>query len=150
MSKWTFVNGSIVADTLAKSTEEALYIATMVCNHLPEITGSESGVKYNIKNLDFVSYSSNVNEFGQCDKRRKFYDFKTIVTIDMFGALRDRTFERTVRETSKMLSRISSRLLVEHCVVSVRDDYGKSFVFFDPIWVIDGCPTDWVSEKMKL
>lgn len=150
MSKWTFVNGSIIADTLAKSTEEALYIGTMTCNHLPEITGSESAVKYNVQNLNFVNCSSNVNEFGQRDSRKKIYDFKTLVTINVFGALRDRCFEQTLYETSKMLSRLSSRLIVEHCIVSVRDDYGKRFIFFDPPFVLDGDPTDWVSEKMKL
>lgn len=148
MSKWCHVNGAIIADTLALSTHEALYIAEMVVKHLPPIRGSERDVSYAVGNLDWVNMTANVDEFDQRDQRMGLFDQKTYVYIHMWGDLRDTMFGQVLHETTTALSRLSGRLSITDLLASVKDDYGKSFIFDNPSCMLRQEQTDWVKDHV--
>jgi len=148
MSKWTYVRGMIKVDTYADSDAAAMFMAQTVVNHLPRITGSESDAQLYCIRPNGHTGSSNVDEFNQSsnlytDSYFKSFETQPAVIIVLDGSLRDRTFNETLQETTAMLTRLSSRLHIEACVVSVADYLGKSFVFNNPRWLIDMPTSDW-------
>ena len=72
------------------------------------------------------------------------------VLIVMHGRLRDRMFEQTLRETTKILARLSSRLLVTSCSVRVKSDRGETFLFDDPEWICNREITEWTRYLLWL
>ena len=151
MSQWTYVNGVIKVDTMSRSSAETLYLVQTVVNHLPVISGSERNVQYYINLENGYNTSSNVDEFDKFSNLgngwtgKRLFEWQTNTLITMYGALRDRTFEETLRETTKTLARLSSRLLVDECVVSVRS-YRDSFVFNNPEWMKNAYMSDWCEK----
>ncbi len=154
MSYWTYVTGVIEVDTCARSDAEAMYLAQTVVNHLPRITGSERNAEFHFSRPDGYCSSSNVDEF---DKPSNLYDdrhFRMFTTqekilITVHGNLRDRTFKATLRETTKMLARLSSRLWVRECLVRVRSDMGETFIFDNPEWVRNRDLTNWTQKILR-
>ena len=70
------------------------------------------------------------------------------VLITIHGNLRDRTFKETLREATRMLARLSSRLWVRECLVRVRSDMGETFVFDNPKWLCEREITDWARSLL--
>lgn len=66
----------------------------------------------------------------------------------MSGALRDADFEHALRDTTRMLARLSSRLWVANCLVSVSSD-GKQFIFNKPEWILDREAIGW-TDKLRI
>ncbi len=152
MSVWTYVNGVIKVDTFANSSARAMYVAQTVVNHLPKISGSECDVQYYLSLVEGYNLSSNCDEFDQpsnlCNRGRiHMFKAQTCVLITMDGSLRNREFHRTLFETTKALSRLSSRLLIQECLVSVRG-FRESFVFDNPKWLLDRERTNWVRDLL--
>jgi len=151
MSIWSRVTGVIVAETISRSTAEAMYIAQTVVNHLPKIYGSEGCAKFYINALKGLNTSSNVDEFNkrsnlmQRENQWGLFEWQTKILITVEGSLRDASFQNTLRETTRMLSRLSSRLWVKSCLISVSSDK-KQFIFHDPDWIIKQELTDWVDH----
>lgn len=114
MSLWTYVSGVIEVDTCARSDAEAMYLAQTVVNHLPRITGSERDVEYYLSRPSGYCVSSNVDEFDQPSNlyhdRFSMFTTQDRILITIHGNLRDRMFKQTLREATKMLARLSSRL----------------------------------------
>lgn len=141
MSVWSFVNGSIKVNTMARSSAEAMYIAQTVVDHLPLIEGSEGPAKLYLNLVKGHNVSSNVDEFNRMsnlaryENYHKLFEHQTNVLITVNGGLRDVEFKKAVHDTTKMLARLSSRLWVNECVISV-DSEDKSYVFCNPKWVI--------------
>lgn len=152
MSMWTYVSGVVKVDTFARSDAEAIYLAQTVVNHLPLISGSEGPVRYYLNLLRGACCSSNCDEFNRrsnlCDDSYYgLFESQTDVLITLDGGLRDRTFEETLRETTRTLSRLSTRLGVKECLVSVTDG-DKSYVFHDPDWLISMKTSDWARQLL--
>lgn len=153
MSQWTYVNGVIKVDTFSRSSAETLYLVQTVVNHLPAISGSEGDVQYYITIENGYNTSSNVDEFNNFSNLgngwtgRRLFEYQSCALITMSGALRDRTFEETLRETTKALARLSSRLFVDECIVLVRS-YWNSFVFDNPKWMKDMDVSDWCRDLL--
>lgn len=154
MSYWTYVMGVIEVDTCARSDAEAMYLAQTVVNHLPRITGSERNAEFHLSRPSGYCSSSNVDEF---DKPSNLYDdrhFRMFTTqekilITVHGSLRDRTFKATLRETTKMLARLSSRLWVTNCFVRVKSGAGETFIFDDPEWIRNRGLTNWTQKILR-
>lgn len=70
------------------------------------------------------------------------------VLITVKGNLRDRLFKQTLKETTKMLARLSSRLWVLNCLVRVRSDMDETFIFNNPKWVYKREITDWARNLL--
>lgn len=133
MSKWTHVTGAIRIDTYARSDAEAVYIAQTVANHLPRITGSERDAAVYVNLEAGHNASSTDDEFGRPSNlggrwtrnRRNLFDTQSKCVLTITGDLRDRSLGQTVRETSRMLARLASRLDVEACSVTVSGCDGR-------------------------
>lgn len=152
MSHWTKVHGVIEVDTFSRSSAEAMYLAQTVVNHLPRVTGSEGDVEYYLNLVHGSNTSSNCDEFDQrsnlCNGAHfRVFEYQSCVLITIDGYLRDREFDQTLRETVKALARLSSRLWVKRCVVSV-SDWVRRFVFDDPHWVIAREQTSWARDLL--
>lgn len=155
MSQWTYVNGVIKVDTFSRSSAETLYLVQTVVDHLPVISGSERNVEYYINLAKSMETSSSVDEFNNFsnlynDRHFRCFNWQTYALIALNGYLRDRDFETTLRETTRMLARLSSRLWVDECLVSVRDGYNcNSFVFNNPNWIKDMDRSDWCRDLLR-
>ena len=154
MSSWTYVHGSILVDTCSRSTPETLYKVQTVLNHLPRISGSEGPAKFYPILLDGHSYSSTHDEFERFsnlgDRRNSRYgcfETQSRCLIVLHGGLRDRMFEQTLYETTKALSRLSSRLLVQECLITV-NGFDKDFLFNNPEWLQDNYDSTWTSDLL--
>ncbi len=153
MSSWTYVTGIVEVDTFARSDAEAMYLAQTVINHLPRVTGSERNVEFHLSRPNRYYSSSSVDEFDQSsnlydDPCYRMFDTQPRILIAVHGALRDRMFVQTLRETTKMLARLSSRLWVRDCLIRVTSGMGQSFIFDSPEWILDREITDWTSKLL--
>lgn len=159
MSHWTYVTGVIRADTMARSTIESEFLARTVLAHLPKITGSENDAKCYLAVEDGHNASSTTDEFGQDSNlgtefvsfgKRPLFEAQTQVIVTIHGALRDRRFEQTMRETVKFLSRLSNRLCVDECLLSVSgcDMAGRHRheIIDSPEWLGANCDMDWTRK----
>lgn len=153
MSYWTYVRGVIEVDTCAETDPEAMFMAQSVVNHLPRITGSEGDANiYCIRPVGH-NVSSNWDEFDVPSNLYTpgsyFHSFETQtrILIVISGNLRDRKFHETIRETTKFLNRLGSRLSIDHCLVSV-GTYEKSYVFNDPKYLHDIDLSDWAFDLL--
>lgn len=153
MSCWTYIEGVIEVDTFGRSDAEAMYLAQTVVNNLPRITGSEGSAKFYFSRPDGYCSSSNVDEFDQPsnlynDRFFRAFNTQERVLITVKGNLRDRLFKQTLKETTKMLARLSSRLWVLNCLVRVRSDMDETFIFNNPKWVYKREITDWARNLL--
>ena len=153
MSYWTYVMGVIEVDTCARSDAEAMYLAQTVVSHLPRITGSERNAEFYFSRPNEYYSSSTVDEFNRPsnlydDRYFRMFTTQEKVLITIHGNLRDRTFKETLREATRMLARLSSRLWVRECLVRVRSDMGETFVFDNPKWLCEREITDWARSLL--
>lgn len=148
MSSWSSVYGVIEVDTLARSSNEAMYIAQTVVNHLPKIYGSERCAEYHLNLRDGYNSSDTEDEIGIYGNicNNGIFEYQNKVLITVCGELRDTNFQRTLRDTVKMLNRLSSKLLVTECFVRV-SFYNRTFIFSNPYWVLNNEITDWRNVK---
>jgi len=154
MSWWTYVDGVIAVDVPSSSDAQTLYIAQTVVNHLPRISGSERDVQYYVNLQQGHNCSSTHDEFQQPsnlhDSEYGMFEHQTTAIITLRGSLRDRFFPQTLRETTQMLSRLSSQLDVLSCLVKIAGDDGRKIMFDDPSWIIHRNQPDWVQKKLKI
>lgn len=149
MSHWTYVRGVIEVDTYARSDAEAMYFVQTVISHLPKITGSERDVMYHVNRCHGHNMCSSHDEFmqpsnlGDGELGGFYTQTRFLITIE--GNLRDRLPAETIRETTKMLSRLASRLDISSCVVSVSDTE-RRFVFDSPGWLLYAADSDWTRD----
>lgn len=149
MSWWTYVRGIVEVDTFADSDPEAMFMAQTVVNHLPRITGSERDVSVYCVRPNGANMSSNCDEFDIPSNLYtpgsyfRSFETQTKILIVLSGNLRDRKLPETLRETSKFLSRLASRLPIDHCLISVSDMHHKSYIFNDPEYLHQADVSDW-------
>lgn len=149
MSIWSYVYGIIEVDTYARSNAEAMYLTQTVVDHLPRIYGSEGDAKFYLNKPYGHNTSSNADEFGNFSNLGDYGSFEcqTKILITIVGKLRDIWFDHALKDTTKMLSRLSSRLKVNKCLVSVTS-YNKSFIFDDPEWIMNREVGDWTEDLL--
>lgn len=140
MSYWTYVNGLVQVSVPGRTQKEKEYLVDTVLNHLPLITGSEGPCHTHLVQAYGQNSHSNVDEFlnrsnllpdhygtvGTCNGWLGTQDTYYVVVE---GALRDRMFPETARETAAWISRLSKRLLVRYCHVDVSSDTGDRIAY---------------------
>ena len=130
MSWWTYINGIIKVEPLGRTQPEKRYILETVLSHLPKVTGSERDMSVYINQLDGHNFSSNADEFGQFSNLgnapywrggRASFETQDTYLITVNASLRDREFDRTLKEFQNWLCRLSKRVTVEDVLVKIED-----------------------------
>lgn len=147
MSKWTQVHGLIKVDTGGRSSHESEYLAKVTITNLPYISGSEGPAKVSVIPSEYYSSTCNFDEFDRMSNLQELFHSYERMNVVLEGYLRDRTFEETLKETSKWLTRLASRLWIVDCLVQVKDDYGKSFIFDSPEYLTDADLKRWELDE---
>ena len=160
MSAWSsYVYGVVIVDTLGKTNAESMYIAQTVINHLPKIYGIDDEVKYYLNLSNSFPSTSNCDEFlnrsnlGIKKYRHHRFEHNSKVIITIEGYLGYFSFENAVKEVTKVLSRLSSRLWVTDCLVIVTGstpscDFSNQFIFNNPEWILNREDSGWVNRKI--
>ena len=132
MSMWTYVSGTIQVHVEGRTQPEIEYVLKTVLEHLPKVTGSEEDMKVYINRRDGYSMSSHWDEFGHRSNLGTGYygsfEIQNIYFLTVDGTLRDRTFEETLKEFSKWLTRLSRRIWVRDVLVEVSGD-SQTYLF---------------------
>lgn len=133
MSKWAYITGIVRADTLARTSAEAVYIGQTTVSHLPRVRGSEGDANLHVLLEDGHNCSSNVDEYDQFSNLYngsyfKCFEHQTNILVTISGQLRDKTFDEALREAVKMLCRMAKYIWISECAVQVQDHYGRSVV----------------------
>lgn len=159
---YTNVYGVITVDTFGRSDAESMYIAQTVVSHLPKppyIPELSNGIKYYLNLDENFPNTSNCDEFFRRSnlgiKKHGTYYFthNSLVTITINGLINYLPFAEGIKEITKILSRLSSRLLVLECIVCIegenpRNEQRKQFIFNNPEWITDRDDSNWVREKI--
>lgn len=151
MSIWSYVYGLIEVDTMARSSEEAMYLAKTVVNHLPKIRGSEKCAKYHFALADGYNQCSNVDEFGEVSNLAIWgnwvglFESQTEVFITIEGELRDTEFNSALRDVVRMLNRLAKRLYIRECLVRV-SSYKNEVIINNPKWIMEMDQGGWVNR----
>lgn len=153
MSYWTYVSDMLKVESGSRSTPETMYRVQTVLNHLPKITGSEGPVLFYPVLSERSHLVSNEDEFEQRSnlgnwRYGRMFASRTECLIALDGALRDRVFPQTARETVKTLCRLASRLYVQECLVKVRGDTGEEMILNNPRWLLDADVSDWTDKLL--
>lgn len=154
MSVWSYVTGVIEVDTFAGSDAEAMFLAQTIVDHLPKIDGSEQCAKFYLNKMQGYETSSNADEFLQRSNLRRgehylgLFKWQTHILITVNGSLRDADFEHALRDTTRMLARLSSRISVMNCLISVSSE-GKQFIFDNPDWILSRKDSGW-ADKLRI
>ena len=126
MSMWTYVSGTIQVHVEGRTQPEIEYVLKTVLEHLPKVTGSEEDMRVYINRRDGYNMSSSHDEFGQQSNLengfRGGFETQSIYFLTVDGTLRDRTFEETLKEFSKWLTRLSRRIWVCDVLAEVSGD----------------------------
>ena len=148
MSSWTYIFGSIEVSPIAYSEHAARFVLEEVLDHLPVVSGSEYDMDWSIEPVPGKNSWSSHDEFGQYYDQafrysnhthsydRTLYGTQHNFMIHLHGNFRDRLFEETLKEFTRWISRLSTRVLVEELLVKVYGnskhnyDY-KEFIFSD-------------------
>lgn len=155
MSIWSFVSGVIKVETFSRSDPEAMFIAQAVVDHLPRIDGSEGCAKFYLNRIYGCNTSSNADEFLHRSNLRRgendlgLFEWQTRILITVNGALRDADFGHALKDTIKMLARLSSRLWVANCLISVSSE-DNQLVIHNPSWVLNREMSDWTDRLRRM
>ena len=132
MSWWTFVNGVVTVHVPGRTQAEIEYILNTILDHLPRVTGSERNMEIHINKVNGCDSSCNCDEFHNYSNlgNGKHGGFETQSTylLTIYGRLRDRMFETTLKEVSKWVHRLGTRLQIDDCYIKVKG-YEQSYVF---------------------
>lgn len=149
MSMWTNVRGLLQVSVPGRTQKEKEYILDSVLRHLPVITGSEGPCYVHFIKGGGYNWSNNFDEFDNYSNLTPSNGFQCQddYYIVLEGNLRDRYVEFTLKEVSRFLSRLSSRLFVCYCYVEVSGDTCTNIhtpcVFNNTEWM----KSNYVSDK---
>lgn len=171
MSYWTYVRGQIIVAPIGRTQHEKEYILKTLLDHLPLVTGSEDDMKIFVTQVPGFDFSSSHDEFGmKTDKavswdgyrsRHGMFRKSSYYILNVYGNLRDRVYEETVKEFVRWLCRLSKRCMVDGVLIKVTGwSYkygGKSWLctnatpykrmFEKPSWVDEGT-VNWCEYLM--
>lgn len=154
MSHWTYISGIIKVEPLGRTQAEKRYILDTVLDHLPQVTGSEGGMRPYIIQKDGTSTSCSHDEFGERTNnltslrgdrsRHGMLRMQDTYLLAIDSSLRDRGFEETFREFQNWICRLAKRVIVRKVMVEisgyerqmvVRDANGVYYAMFEsPSW----------------
>lgn len=126
MSYWTYINGTIVVDSVGNTQAQNRYILETILSHLPLVTGSEHNMKAYLIQPEGTNYCSNVNEFGQFVEGGLEKQDTYIIVVH--GDLRDREFKETFTEFNKWICRLAKRADIRDVLVKL-SSYDKEYIF---------------------
>lgn len=134
MSYWTGVFGTICVSVPGLTQPHKDFIIQTVMDHLPAVTGDEGDMTVNISKID--GYDDVIPH--DVDGRRRRVKMQSGYLISISASLRGRFFDRTLKEFTEWLCRLSKRLMVVDILVVVRGvDENARFV---PDWERDDMP----------
>lgn len=129
MSYWTHVYGTIRLHVPGMTQRHKDFIVDEVLRHLPKVTGSEGDMRVCVMREPGHSGSRFCDELGI--KLKKSEPMQDIYLLTISATMRDRFFDRTLREFSEWLCRLSKRLWVVDILMSVYDSL-NSYMFDNP------------------
>ena len=150
MSYWTYVHGTITVMPIGNTRDEKDTVLDNILANLPHVSGSEGGMT--------VYAMSKTREAGKVHdgiKVRKPFDIPTEYIIVVEGSLRDRHFDRTLREFTKWMCRLAKRIEVSHTLVEISDhrrtyivdnnNCAYSNMYVEPSW-LDDSSVNWCEQ----
>lgn len=159
MSSWVYVKGLVEVSVPGRTQPEIRYILDTVLSHLPDLYGSEGGMKVHAVKRDGMSLSSNHDEFGNYIPRRYWDDdncreIENSYFLVLEANLRDAYFEQTYRELQNYLCRLAKRVRIDYLNVDI---YGHSKSWKQKRAHIDRCGyyycmyerPSWLDEDSK-
>lgn len=137
MSVWSYISGIITVEVYGNTQAQSRYVLETVLDHLPVVSGSEQDMSVTIVSPPVIkSQTINrticVNEFGEKVPGKIFHvEYSPEYHIILDASLRDRCFDRTLRELNKWLNRLAKRVSIKDVLVKVRS-WDKSYVISNP------------------
>ena len=117
MSSWSYVLGTIKVVGVGRTDEEMEFMLKTTLNHLPRVTGSEGDMQVFLNKSNSIICRTFSDEFGNKSNLSKSFETHDMFLITVYGSLRDRDFERTLREFSKWFYRLASRTnICDYCI----------------------------------
>lgn len=141
MSYWTYIRGVIEVWPMGRTQPETRYILDTVLEHLPAVTGSERDMHVEVIQKTGYTSSSNCNEFGEFIPG-KCHHVQNHYQVIIYGDLRDRMFDATLRELNKWLNRLAKRVFINDILVKIRGQDEKLIISNPkPYQEMEECPT---------
>lgn len=110
MSYWTHIHGMITVTPIDNT------VLDNVLANLPHVSGSEGGMT-----VYAMPKTHEACKISSGKPIRKPFDVPTEYVIMVEGNLRDRHFDRTLREFTKWMCRLAKRVEVSHTLVEISD-----------------------------
>jgi len=124
--------GAIEIAPFSGNFVETTYIVQTAIEHLPKICDPQQHINFFLnKKLVY-----NVNGWEE----------QILITVD--EVIPNACFAQLLRDTTKILSRLSARLRVINCLISVSSD-GKQFLFCNPEWILNRELGNWLGNCKK-
>ena len=111
MSYWTHIRGMITVTPISNT------MLDNVLASLPHVSGSEGGISI------YAAPKSHetLKVHGRKERIKNFDELPAEYIIAVEGNLRDRHFDRTLREFTKWMCRLAKRIEVSHTLVEISD-----------------------------
>lgn len=127
MASWVHVQGLVNISVMGRTQPETRYILDTVLIHLPDMAGSEGGLKVHVVQCDGTSTSCNYDEFGNpiVDNHwrliggREWREIQSNYFLVLEAALRNAEFETAYRELQNYLCRLAKRVQIERLNVDI-------------------------------
>lgn len=146
---WTDVHGLLQVSVPGRTQKEKEYILDSVLRHLPVIAESEGPCYVHFIKGGGYNWSNNFDEFDDYSNLtpNNGLQCQDNYYIVLEGNLRDRYVWFTLKEVSRFLNRLFSRLFVCYCYVAVVGDTCTNThtpcLFNNPEWM----KSNYVSDK---
>ena len=117
MSYWTHIRGMITVEPIDDT------VLDNVLASLPQVSGSEGGISIYVapKNHETLKVH------GLKGRIKNFDELPAEYIIVVEGNLRDRYFDRTLREFTKWMCRLAKRTEVSHALVEI-SDHSRAYI----------------------
>lgn len=129
MSSWTYIYGTVSMFPPGRGPHATKFVLEEVLAHQPLVPGSEGPMEVQIVQRPGYSGSCNHDEFGfrtNLSKDGWWRDQGEYILV-LTGALRDTSYEDTLRKFSRWLDRLSKRVWIEDMLVRVSGQKRESY-----------------------
>lgn len=149
MDKLTIVSGNVEVDTYANTDAEAMYIVRSVVDHLPVIDSFDYLPQINIQFLesdeiicshDEFHHRSNLCKYNNTGTTRGSFVNHSRMIITLYGYITGRPYQDVLKDTTRWLRRLSTRLNMIECFFNVAGRDG----WCQDIHIANICNPDWL------